>query len=101
MERLTEERGHRTWRFFRLFWYINLVIVILVLLLAGLVYYTETELSTVASLLVLAAVLLLGGGISRYQARLEGQHLELKLIAKKMLEELNAIKSVQKRTASE
>jgi len=93
MDRLTEERSDRTWKLFRFSWYLNLVLVLLVLALA-LNYFSlagagdpqkaEKNTTMMAAMLVIAAVFLVGAGVSRYQARLEGQHLELKLAIKKL-----------------
>ena len=101
MERLTEHRGARTWRLFHIGWYINLALVIFVLLVSA--YYlvaAEGSEGTVSlnntvmmgAMLVVATILLLGAGLSRYEARLEGQHLELKLALKKVMTEIEELK---------
>ena len=86
MERLTDRRGARSWFLFRLGWYLNLLLF-LAAMLAALYFFvrimsdSETNLyDTVMmmSFVILGAILLMGAGVSRYQARLEGQHLELK-----------------------
>jgi hypothetical protein len=86
MERLTEKRGARSWFLYHLGWYINLLIA-LATFSAALYYliglFTTTpsdvqEIVLMMSFFVLTAILLMGAGISRYQARTEGQHLELK-----------------------
>ncbi|MBN2307841.1 MAG: hypothetical protein JXR94_02655 [Candidatus Hydrogenedentes bacterium] len=91
MERLTEERGDRTWRLFHIGWYVNLLAFLGVLAWAfwlvlqiGMARAEEqpvqvSDMIMMMGLFIIAAVLLMGAGISRYQARLEGQHLELKL----------------------
>ncbi|MCX5770336.1 MAG: hypothetical protein NTZ09_08705 [Candidatus Hydrogenedentes bacterium] len=103
MERLTVSRGERTWKLYHLSWYINILIVLLLLTLA-LHFYIELLLgvgspaegawnATMMSIMVFVAiVLLLGAGISRYQARLEGQHLELKLAIKEIGERIESLK---------
>jgi len=103
MERLTAERGDRTWKLYHLSWYLNLVIV-MVLLGVAFYFYMETFLSRsdgaqnmrsatmLVIVMVVASVLLLGAGLSRYQARLEGQHLELKLALKQMQEQIEGLK---------
>lgn len=107
MERLTENRGARTWKLFHIGWYINLALVIVVLLAAA--YYliaAQGEEPTNAlnhtimmgAMLIIATVLLMGAGISRYEARLEGQHLELKLTLKKLSDDLEKLeKSPEKK----
>ena len=91
MERLTEERGERTWRWFHIGWYINFFCVIaflgaawcfLLQVASGASQVAGTEGIDIALMMgfsVIAAVLLMGAGVSRYQARTEGQHLELKM----------------------
>ena len=101
MERLTKHGGARTWRLFRIGWYINLALVIFVLLVSA--YYlfaaesSEPEASVdntvmMGAMLIVATILLMGAGISRYEARLEGQHLELKLALNKVIAEIEALK---------
>ena len=101
MERLTEHRGARTWKLFHISWYINLALVILVLLASA--YFLvaaeggdpDSSLNNtimMGSMLIVATVLLMGAGISRYEARLEGQHLELKLELKKISAEIEKLK---------
>jgi len=86
MERLTDKRGARSWFLFHLSWYLNLA---LFLIAVGFAAYYFIQLRggsanqthdtvMMMSCLILGAILLLGAGISRYQARVEGQHLELK-----------------------
>ena len=101
MERLTEHRGARTWRLFHIGWYINLALVIFVLL-ASAYYLIAAEASEGAAslnntvmmgtMLVVATILLMGAGVSRYEARLEGQHLELKLALKEVMAEIEELK---------
>ena len=104
MERLTEERGERTWRLFHFVWYVNLAAVAAAL--GGAIYMFKRVLETSASspeadatlmmgFLVVASVLLMGAGISRYQARLEGQHLELKLAISKLTSTVEALRASQ------
>ncbi len=104
MERLTEERGERTWRLFRFGWYVNLASFIAALL--GALWFLKqvlsgaaenppsegaTDIMLMTGLFVVAVVLLLGAGISRYQARLEGQHLELKLALNELRTKLDTL----------
>jgi hypothetical protein len=102
MERLTEERRKRTWRLFRIGWYVNVALVFLLLLTAFYLFdqawgsaWGEDVLYIGAAVLsmVSAAVLLMGAGISRYQARLEGQHLEIKLAVQKVADQLSGLKA--------
>lgn len=102
MERLTERRGGRTWRLFRVGWYFNLVLVVGFLLLAahflidaqvGAGGSEETRnIILMVTMLIVASVLLMGAGVSRYEARLEGQHLELKLAIKRLEAEVEEFK---------
>ena len=104
MERLTEERGERTWKLFHIGWYINILAFLGVLawafwilrgMMAGHTVEDTTKLMDMVlmmGLVVIAAVLLMGAGISRYQARLEGQHLELKLAVKRLDETVGSLK---------
>ena len=103
MERLTVSRGERTWKLYHLSWYLNISIVVFLLALA-LHFYIELVLgvgspaegmfnATMMTIMLLAAsVLLLGAGLSRYQARLEGQHLELKLAIKEISDRIDSLK---------
>ena len=102
MQRLTEERGGRTWRLFHIGWYVNIVLVILVLLIA--LWYlgdawagepadADRDTTMMAAMLVIASVLLMGAGVSRYEARLEGQHLEIKLAINKLIAELDQVRT--------
>jgi hypothetical protein len=50
------------------------------------------DMMVMMGLVVIASVLLMGAGISRYQARLEGQHLELKMAIKKINAALDSAK---------
>jgi hypothetical protein len=86
MERLTEKRGARSWFLYHLSWYLNLLLF-LAAVFAATYYFIQLNLGSaerardtvmMMGFLILAAILLMGAGISRYQARLEGQHLELK-----------------------
>ena len=105
MERLTQERGDRTWRWFHIGWYINFACVLAVLVFE---YYLFCQLPAVTpdvtgnplfhtvimmGLGTIAAVLLIGAGMSRYQARLEGQHLEIKLAINRIQATLDECKS--------
>lgn len=92
MERLTPERGERTWRLFHIGWYVNFAAFLGVLALAlwflwqvvsGQTNDAHRDLIVMMGFAVMAPMLLIGAGISRYQARLEGQHLELKLAINK------------------
>ena len=103
MERLTVSRGERTWKLYHLSWYLNIFIV---LLLFAVAFYLYMELAigggspaqgmrnaTMMTVVLFAAIiLLLGAGLSRYQARLEGQHLELKLAIKELGDRIDSVK---------
>lgn len=100
-ERLTPERSARTWRLFYISWYANITLVIISLFLALFFlsrmwhgYATNIAAGTamMMAFVVIACVLLMGAGISRYQARLEGQHLELKLAIGRLWQEIEALK---------
>lgn len=103
MERLTEERGERTWRLFHIGWYINIACVAAAGL--GALFFLKqvmsgasaaeptniiTDITLMIGLAIIAIVLLMGAGLSRYQARLEGQHLELKMAINKLASGLSA-----------
>jgi ACR3 family arsenite efflux pump ArsB len=102
MERLTVDRGERTWKLYHLSWYINILLVILVLAFA-LHFYVDMLVGAsspndatrdaimMSIMLFVAIVLLLGAGISRYQARLEGQHLEIKLAIKELSDRIDSL----------
>ena len=102
VERLTEDRGDRTWKLFHVSWYVNLSLVILALLAT--VFYLSLvwseapnelwNVSMMSTTLVIATVLLAGAGISRYQARLEGQHLELKLTIGRLAAQVEELRKI-------
>lgn len=101
MERLTDRRGARSWFLFHLGWYLNLLLF-LSAMVAALYFFvrvmngSESDLHDAVMMMafvILAAILLLGAGISRYQARLEGQHLELKKTILVMGQRLSALES--------
>ena len=102
MERLTESRGGRAWKLFRIGWYINLILVVVVLLFAAKYLFdaqlgeegSEATRSTVmmGTMMIVACLFLMGAGISRYQARLEGQHLEIKLAIKQVEAQVEELK---------
>jgi high-affinity Fe2+/Pb2+ permease len=108
-ERLTHERGERTWRLFRISWYVNIALVVISLYLAlfffsrmwhGYASNIAAGSSIMMGFVVIACLLLMGAGICRYQARLEGQNLEIKLAVQKALEELNDLKARLEKEAS-
>lgn len=84
MERLTQERNDRTYKLFHLGWYLNTIIVVALLVMAAWQWGDGADRAIPMSLLVIATVLLSGAGVSRYQSRLEGQHLELKIAMNKL-----------------
>jgi hypothetical protein len=101
MERLTEDRNAVTWRLFQLGWYANIALAVLSFLAVGYFfvnmwhgYIEDIQLGwgMLMAFLVLALVLLMGAGITRYQARLEGQHLELKLAIREAHAEVRALR---------
>ena len=91
------------WKLYHLSWYVNIFIVVLLLALA-LHFYVELvwgagspaeamhNATMMTMMLVVASLLLLGAGLSRYQARLEGQHLELKLAIKEIGDRIESLK---------
>jgi len=102
MERLTENRGGRAWKLFHISWYINLILVLVVLLFAA-KYMFDAQLGEegseatrnvvmMSAMVIVASLLLMGAGVSRYQARLEGQHLELKLAIKHIEAQVEELK---------
>ncbi len=102
MERLTQERADRTWLLFRISWYLNIALVVVSLFLAlfffsrmwhGYASNIAAGTSIMMGFVVIACVLLMGAGICRFQARLEGQNLEIKLAIRKVTEDLDALKS--------
>ena len=110
MERLTEERGERTWKLFHVSWYVNIVLVIIALLISAGVFasaiqdrYAGIETDFVASIslavsfLIIACVLLVASGVSRYQARTEGQHLELKMTIQALSKDIAEIRGSSQR----
>jgi amino acid permease len=101
-ERLTHERGQRTWRLFRISWYVNIALVVVSLYLAlfffSLMWHGNTRnvaagSSIMMGFVIVACLLLMGAGICRYQARLEGQNLEIKMAIRKVVEELDDLKA--------
>ncbi len=97
MERLTQERITRTDRWYHAGWYLNITIVVGVLLVAAAFWIIRDEFTSALVLLVLAAVLLGGAGAARHQARLESQHLELKLAIDRLTREVETL-AAPKRT---
>jgi hypothetical protein len=108
-ERLTPERGERTWRLFQYGWYANLVLFVMSLSAAVFFFYRMYQgyiaqqyyavgTTMMMSCVLIACLLLMGAGISRYQARLEGQHLEIKLALKKIQEDIHAVQSQLERS---
>lgn len=101
-ERLTLDRGERTWKLFQIGWYANIGLAVLSLFLAlfffsrmwhGYAKNIAAGTAMMMAFVVIACVLLMGAGISRYQARLEGQHLEIKLAIGKLQQEIRALKT--------
>jgi len=101
MERLTDKRGARSWFLYHLGWYLNLLLF-LAAIVAALYFFvrimtgSEAELYDAVmmmSFVILGAILLMGAGLSRYQARLEGQHLELKKTIVALGERLSAFEA--------
>ena len=115
MERLTQERGDRTWKLHHIAWYFNLLAFAVVLFWAlqhtvsFIVAYHSApgdaqlivDLVIAAGLMVAALILLMGAGISRYQARTEGQHLELKLAINRLHDELGSLKRAAAKDSSD
>jgi hypothetical protein len=101
-ERLTQERGDRTWWLFRISWYVTVGLAV-ASLLVSLFFFSRiwqgyaTNIAAGSSIfmafVIIAVVLLLGAGICRFQARLEGQNLEIKLAIRMLGDELEEIKS--------
>lgn len=107
MERLTLERGERTWKLFRIGWYVNLAcfgvvmygaLYFMYLLASGVSEASEAatfDTVIMVGLFLLAGLLLVGASVTRYQARLEGQHLELKLAINRINEALEALRKTK------
>lgn len=105
MERLTEKRGTRSWFLFHLGWYLNLLLF-LAAMLAALYFFVRlvggagTDLYDtlmLMSFVIIGVLLLLGAGISRYQARLEGQHLEIKRAVLAVGDRVSALEAGEKK----
>jgi hypothetical protein len=104
MERLTPERGEHTRRLFRIGWYVNFLCFLLAMV--GALFFMHQVLSGVSEesgqtavlnditamtgLMVIAFILLMGAGITRYQARLESQNLEIKMAINDLRDQLDA-----------
>ena len=109
-ERLTQERSDRTWLLFRVSWYLNIALVVTSLFLA-LFFFSKVwkgEAGNIAAgtaiftgFVVIACILLMGAGICRFQARLEGQNLEIKLAIRDLGEELDEVRALLGKTAAE
>jgi hypothetical protein len=102
MERLTNKRGARSWFLYHLGWYLNLLLFLTAIVVA--LYFFIRIMSSgsaadlydtimMMSFAILGAILLMGAGLSRYQARLEGQHLELKNTIMLLGQRLSALES--------
>jgi len=102
VERLTESGGTHTWKLFRIGWYINIVLVTFFFLLAASFLINAQfgekgveathNIIMMVTMMIVASLLLLGAGISRYEARLEGQHLEIKLTLKQLDAQIEGLK---------
>lgn len=101
-ERLTQERGERTWWLFRISWYLNIALVVVSLLVAlfffsrmwqGYASNIAAGTSIFMAFVIIACILLMGAGICRFQARLEGQNLEIKLAVRRLSDELNGLRA--------
>ncbi len=99
--RLTAENNARTWKLFQAGWYANIFLALLSLFVAlfffsrlwhGMAGDIAAAAIMMMSFVIIACVLLLGAGVSRYQARLESQHLELKLAINRMASEIQRLK---------
>ncbi len=104
MERLTPERGERTRRLFRIGWYVNFLCFLLAMIdalffmhqvLSGVSEESGqtavlTDITAMTGLMVIAFILLMGAGITRYQARLESQNLEIKMAINDLRDQLDA-----------
>ncbi len=104
MERLTKERERRTYRIYKMQWYANLFLFVCCLSLSLILFYRmwqgyypngryELPTTIMMSFLLLAFLQLMGAGISRYQSRLEGQHLEIKLAIRQVSKELQEVRA--------
>ncbi len=101
MERLTDKRGARSWFLYHLGWYLNLLLF-LAAILTALYFFVRIMTGSATdiydtlmmmSFAILGALLLMGAGLSRYQARLEGQHLELKKTILAVGERISALEA--------
>ncbi|HOE66176.1 MAG TPA: hypothetical protein PLO62_06590 [Candidatus Hydrogenedentes bacterium] len=106
MERLTRERANRTWRLFKVGWYANIALFLLWLALSALFFYKmwfgltdhyDTATTMMMAFFILACMMLMGAGISRYQARLESQHLEIRTAIRRITEELDKLRALLER----
>jgi hypothetical protein len=101
-ERLTQERSDRTWWLFRISWYVTIGLALTSLFVAlfffsriwqGYATNVAAGSSIFMAFVIIACVLLLGAGICRFQARLEGQNLEIKLAVLQLGEELEQLRA--------
>jgi hypothetical protein len=95
MERLTEERGERTYKLYRYSWYVNIGVAIFFLVMAGYVWAADPDgkYTDALGFFALGLICFIGSSMSRYQSRLEGQHVELKVTMNRILRELDDIKA--------
>ena len=95
MERLTEERGERTYQLYHLSWYLNIIVAFALVLVAGYVWASDTpfdgRLTDMLLIMIIATIAFVGAGISRYQSRLEGQHLEIKLAINRLTRQVETM----------
>ncbi len=101
-ERLTENRSERTWRLYRMSWYVTVALSVISLLLAlfffsrmwhGYASNIAAGSTIMMAFVVIACLLLMGAGLSRFQARLEGQHLEIKLTLNRLSDQLERLRA--------
>ena len=104
MENLSEDGTKSAWMLFRLAWYVNIILFVLVMLVAA--YYMTlvlevkaddgaTRTTMMIGMLVIACVLLMGAGISRYEAMSLSQHAEIKAAVDDLRKELVDVKKKQ------
>ena len=101
MDNLSDESHKSSWMMFRIGWYVNIVLFIIVLLVSA--YYLSlvlevgvddggTRTTMMIGMLVIACVLLMGAGISRYEAMSLSQHVEIKQAVEEVQRELQELK---------
>ncbi len=105
-EYLTAERVAKAWLLFRIAWCVNMACVA-VAVTGGMWFVSMlmvsdpeapevqlmTDIATMMGFFIIAAILLMGAGLTRYHARVEAEHLELKLAVQRVEERVVALQA--------